>query len=191
MKQHPDRELDKPGKSRADLNWGRVIYLQNSSIELQCNGRSLRIYGSAMTPKCGNFGFQYDPEEDIWADTVPDGTDILLTHGPPALHLDQGKGCKHLLKEIWRARPKLVVFGHIHLGRGERMVAFDGAQANYENILLGRSPLINLFKLLLCILSQSLSRRAERKISPTHLVNAAVVAGRGNQDRKDPTIVYV
>ena len=58
VKMHPDRELDKPGKSRGDLKWGQVIYLHNSSVEVECNGRRLEIYGSPMTPKCGNFAFQ-------------------------------------------------------------------------------------------------------------------------------------
>ena len=88
---HPDHELDKPGKLRGDLKWGQVIYLHNSSVEVEFNGRMLKIYGSPMIPKCGNFGFQHDPDEDIWANTVPDGPDILLAHGPPAYILIREK----------------------------------------------------------------------------------------------------
>jgi Icc-related predicted phosphoesterase len=75
----------------------------------------------------------------VWANTVPDDADILLTHGPPFEYLDEGKGCRHLLKEIWRARPKLVVYGHIHAGRGEEIVTLDCFQACYEDVLLGVS----------------------------------------------------
>jgi predicted phosphodiesterase len=156
VKEHPNRELDKPGKSRGYLRWGSIIYLHNSSVEVECNGRKLKIYGSPMTPKCENVGFQHDSDEDIWANTVPNGTDILLTHGPPALHLDEGKGCKYLLKEMWRARPKLLIFGHIHDGRGEEVVTFDRTQTCYENALLGIRPWINVFKLIFCTLSKVL-----------------------------------
>ena len=160
-------------------------------MEVECNGRTLKIYGSPITPRCGNFGFQYDPDEDIWADTVPDDTDIALTHGPPAVHLDEGKGCRDLLKELWRARPKLVVFGHIHGGRGEEMITFDGMQECYENILLGVRPWINVFKLMLCAISQVLSRTATENTLSAHLVNAAVVAGPGNRDRREPIVAYI
>jgi predicted phosphodiesterase len=193
VKMHPDRELDQPGKSRGDLKWGQVIYLHNSSVEVECNGRTLKIYGSPMTPKCGNFGFQHDPDKDIWANTVPDGTDILLAHGPPAVHLDEGKGCGHFLKEIWRTRPKLLVFGHIHDGRGEGIITFDRVQACYENVLLGVRPWINVFKLMSYTLSQVLRRTAVAGNSTlsTHLVNAAMVTGHGNEDRRNPIITYI
>ena len=52
--------------------------------------------------------------------------DILLTHGPPKGHLDQGgKGCPQLLREIWRVRPRLVVFGHIHEGYEREHISYD------------------------------------------------------------------
>lgn len=193
VKVHPDRELDKPGKSRGDLKWGHVIYLQNSFVEVECNSRMLKIYGSPMTPRCGNFGFQYDPDEDVWANTVPNGIDILLAHGPPAAYLDNGKGCRHLLKEIWRARPKLLVFGHIHDGRGEEIIMFDHVQACFENVLLGVRPWINVFKLILYTLSEVLSRIvvARNSTLSTYLVNAAVVTGCGNGDRSEPFIMYI
>ncbi|KAK1639364.1 hypothetical protein BDP81DRAFT_420835 [Colletotrichum phormii] len=45
-------------------------------------------------------------------------------------------GCEMLLAEIWRARPRLHVFGHVHCGRGREAVAFDGLQAAYEDVVL-------------------------------------------------------
>lgn len=193
VKMHPDRELDKPGKSRGDIKWGHIIYLHNNFVEVECNGRTLKIYGSPMTPKCGNFGFQYDPDEDVWANTVPNGIDVILTHGPPAVYLDEGKGCRHLLKEIWRTRPKLLVFGHIHDSRGEELIMYDRVQACYENVLLGARPWINVFKLILYTLSQALGRTivARNSTLSTHLVNAAMVTGRGNGARREPIIAYV
>ncbi|TVY41574.1 putative rhamnogalacturonate lyase C [Lachnellula occidentalis] len=190
VKAYPDRELDKPGKSRTDLTWGGITYLHNSSVEVECNGRKLKIYGSPMTPKCGNFGFQYDPDEDIWAGIRPKDTDIVLTHGPPAVHLDEGKGCRHLLTELWSARPKLVVFGHIHGGRGEERFTFDRIQECYENILMGVRPWINIFRMILCTISQVLSRTTVGSTLSTHFVNAAVVDGPGNRERREPVVAY-
>jgi predicted phosphodiesterase len=193
VKSHPDRELDKVGKSRCDLRWGSVEYLQNASVEVVCNGRILNIFGSPTRPKCGNFAFQYNPDEDDWTNTIPDGTNILLTHGPPAVHFDEGKGCEHLLKEIWRARPDLLVFGHIHDGRGEEFIMFDSVQAKYENIQLGIQPWINIVILFPSIIRQWLRKTllSGNGSVPTHLVNAAVVAGRGNLDRREPIIAYI
>ncbi|TVY58781.1 putative rhamnogalacturonate lyase C [Lachnellula cervina] len=190
VKAYPERELDKPGKSPTDLKWGSITYLHNSSVEVECNGRKLKIYGSPMTPKCGNFGFQYDTDEDIWAGTIPKDTDIVLTHGPPAVHLDEGKGCRHLVKELWRVKPKLVVFGHIHGGGGEERVTFDRIQECYENILLGVRPWINVSMMMLCTISQLLSRTADSTLS-TQFVNAAVVAGPGNREKREPFVAYI
>jgi hypothetical protein len=81
--------LAKSGKTRDDLHWGSVIYLENSSTSLRFpRDRQLTIYGSPMTPQYGNWVFQYRRIRDVWRDTIPDGTDILLTHGPPRGHLD-------------------------------------------------------------------------------------------------------
>jgi hypothetical protein len=41
-----------------------------------------------------------------------------MTYGPLRAHLDLLKGCPYLLRTLWRVRPKLHVFGHIHEGAG-------------------------------------------------------------------------
>jgi hypothetical protein len=145
----------------------------------------MKIYGCPMPPKCGNFAFQHDPEEDVWANAVPDDADILITHGPPFEHLDERKGCRHLLKGIWRARPKFVVFGHIHAGRGEEIVTLDCFQACYEDVLLRVSPWVNVLKLMFYAFLQLLSRATVSANSDPwiYLVNAAMVYGRGHGGR--------
>lgn len=57
------------------------------------------------------------------------GIDIMMTHGPPYMHLDKvgggdRAGCQHLLKAIARSRPRLHVFGHIHEGWGGERVSW-------------------------------------------------------------------
>lgn len=85
---------------RAMVDWGDIIYLENSETTVVCpNGRRLRVYGSPLSQHHGNWAFQYPRIEDVWTRTVPDGIDVLVTHGPPPrAHLDLFKmGCVHLL----------------------------------------------------------------------------------------------
>jgi len=180
----------KPGRTREDLEWGDVTYLEGESVtltvELGCDtnascgirkgkseclcldndrdreskvvgtwllGRSksssprtrqVKIYGTPQTPGAGQrtFGFQYDGEKkDMWMGRIPPDTDILLTHGPPKFHLDQYLGCHQLLREIWRARPGVVVFGHVHSGHGQKLMVYDSVQHWYEKILGGSENL--------------------------------------------------
>ena len=55
---------------------------------------------------------------------IPEGTDVVLTHGPPLGHGDLCKsglraGCLDLLDELQsRVKPKFHCFGHIHEGFG-------------------------------------------------------------------------
>ena len=101
-----------------------ITYLENSSIEIE----GLKIWGSPYTPSFG-IGWAYNKKReklhDLWA-TIPDDTDIIITHGPPkgimdlAYHKIDGKwlleycGCGALLKRVFQIKPKLVCFGHIH-----------------------------------------------------------------------------
>lgn len=197
---HPDRELDRhPGRRRSDLDWGGIHYLEHGSVDLFLpdKGRSIRVFGSPWTPRFGTFAFQYDDtgETFTWENSVPAGTDVMVVHGPPKGHLDnEGKGCEKLLVELWRAKPKVVVCGHIHAGRGEERLLFDRSQANYEHVVLGRTPWICLLNLAMCYIwyrlrtvMGSVSSREQAK--STHLVNAAVVGGRGNSEHRDAIVV--
>jgi hypothetical protein len=64
---------------------------------------------------------------------VPDGIDILITHGPPLAHLDLLKlDYAHLLRTLWRLQPKLHVFGHVHDGAGTDWMLLSGLWDVYE-----------------------------------------------------------
>lgn len=56
--------------------------------------------------------------EKLW-NMIPENTNILVTHGPPYGILDlnmqkQHTGCKDLLNQVLKIKPKLHIFGHIH-----------------------------------------------------------------------------
>lgn len=123
------------------LDWGDLQYLQHSQIALffpERAARALKIYGAPQIPACGGreFAFQYERGLDAWSETVPDDTDILVTHTPPkwSLDLPAGMGCEWLNKETWRVKPRLHVFGHVHEGKGRTSIWWDGAQRAYERM---------------------------------------------------------
>lgn len=131
-----DRD-DKAAIERKGLDWDEYLYLENDMATITCdNGRRLKIYGSPFSPRHGNWAFQYPRNQDVWSGVVPDDIDILVTRCPPLGHLDLMKlGCVHLLHQLWRIRPLLHVFGHIHEGYGQEWVVFDKLQKAYERSL--------------------------------------------------------
>lgn len=100
-----------------------AIYLEDSGTEIE----GLKIWGSPVSPRFFDWAFNRDRGEDIqnhW-DKIPDSTDILLIHGPPAGILDQvfwfkrHVGCENLKATIDKIQPRYVVFGHIHEAYGQ------------------------------------------------------------------------
>lgn len=102
-----------------------IIYLEDSGVTIE----GLKIYGSPWQPTFLDWAFNLDRGEAIrekW-DLIPEGLDILITHGPPmgihdqtAPHLgSEHIGCEELMKAVERAKPKVHVFGHIHGGYGK------------------------------------------------------------------------
>lgn len=99
-----------------------VIYLCDSGITIE----GIRIWGSPVTPTFFNWAFNRDRGEAIsrhW-DLIPEGTDILMTHGPVAGILDKTTrgeevGCAGLLKRVGELKPKYYIGGHIHEAYGK------------------------------------------------------------------------
>ena len=103
----------------------KIVYLQDSGVEIE----GLKIYGSPWQPSFYNWAFNLDRGETIrrkW-ELIPEGLDILITHGPPmgihdqiSAHLgSEHLGCEELMTMIERVKPKIHVFGHIHGGYGK------------------------------------------------------------------------
>jgi predicted MPP superfamily phosphohydrolase len=122
-----------------ELDWRSVFYIQHNTLKVtfpatpDLPARVITIYGAPQIPACGgsSFAFQYPRGLDAWTDTVPSNIDILVTHTPPKYHLDLFSpwlGCEHLLREVWRTKPRLQVFGHVHGGAGRQTVWWNEGQ---------------------------------------------------------------
>lgn len=86
----------------------------------------MRIWGSPYSSMFHNWAFMEEEEQLAarWA-KIPEGTDILITHGPPLGVLDQVRrfpqphvGSESLMRRFVEVQPKLHVFGHIHEAYG-------------------------------------------------------------------------
>lgn len=106
-----------------------ISYLFESGVEID----GLKFWGSPYTPLFGNWAFMYDRAEgfNYW-NTIPTGTDVLITHGPALGFRDrvagygEQVGCFDLRNAILELKPKLHVFGHIHGSYGEE--EFNGTR---------------------------------------------------------------
>lgn len=104
------------------------------------SGAKFTIYVSPYTPAFCDWAFAYEHNEDrfnrpdqvedgvtsIATNPIPDGVDIVMTHGPPKGTLDwcpQGHvGCENVLRAIRRVKPLMHCFGHIHEGNGIEII---------------------------------------------------------------------
>lgn len=129
-----DRFLEKDSASAADV-LSACIYLQDELLEID----GIRIWGSPWTPQFMNWSFMKERGKDIktaW-DKIPEGIDLLITHGPPESILDLcpsgNVGCEELritLTERLKSPPAVHVFGHIHESYGE----FVLGRTRYYNV---------------------------------------------------------
>ena len=99
-----------------------AVYLNHEAAQVA----TLSVFGSPWTPQFGDWAFMYRHDaitaEARWND-VPEGLDLLITHGPPKGILDRTvrgdfAGCDALRNRAKKARPRLHVFGHIHEAYG-------------------------------------------------------------------------
>jgi Icc-related predicted phosphoesterase len=115
-----------------------AIYLENAGMEID----GLRFWGSPVQPAFNNWAFNINRGAAIrryWK-MIPEGTDILVTHGPPFGILDQSHsltphlGCEELAKAVVKIKPRLHIFGHIHGGHGQ-MKSSNGTEFVNASVL--------------------------------------------------------
>jgi len=112
-----------------------IDYLQDEWITVgdgdphDTNTKTAKIYGSPWQPEFYNWAFNLPRNGGAlkvkWA-TIPEDTDILVTHGPAQTYLDTAGppyntpllGCELLKERIELIKPKIHVCGHIHGGYG-------------------------------------------------------------------------
>ncbi len=105
-----------------------VKYLCDSGIEFG----GLKIWGSPWTrrfsgqnPDCMAFSVKSEFQLKDYFDLIPNDINILVTHSPPYGILDtcsNGRvGSEILRQALFRIKPKLMVFGHIHENGGKEL----------------------------------------------------------------------
>jgi Icc-related predicted phosphoesterase len=115
-----DTSIESRFITKNDFKNRGIIYLEHELVEIE----GIKIFGSPYTPEFHNWAFNRSRNKlgKIW-DSIPDDTDILITHGPPKGILDsaaRGKnlnehvGCSALLKRVLKIQPKIHIMGHIH-----------------------------------------------------------------------------
>lgn len=115
-----------------ELKRAGVRYLEDSG----CMAFGYFVWGSPVTPEFHNWAFNRSRGRAIrrhW-DLIPEKTDILVTHGPPAGILDEvaggeSVGCEELYRAVERVSPTIHAFGHIHEGYG----MFDSGATKFVN----------------------------------------------------------
>ncbi|KAF8251785.1 Metallo-dependent phosphatase, partial [Wilcoxina mikolae CBS 423.85] len=177
-----------------------IVYLNHEyRIFTLRDGRRIRVFASPLSPSIagGLWGFGYPTPQTLasspWA-VIPEDTEVLITHTPPKYHLDSSPtfptpggtpemhhGCEFLRQALWRVRPVLHVFGHIHQGRGVEKVTWDLSSRfiKYREIQVARVEDPSADNPRKQFLVDTV-RRAEHRVArgeQTLLVNAAVATG--------------
>lgn len=102
----------------------KVVYLQDEGATVE----GLKFWGSPHQPEFCDWAFN-EPRDgkalmQAWSQ-IPEGLDVLVTHGPPFGIMDwvprgEHVGCSLLRARIEAVRPRICVFGHIHSGYGHK-----------------------------------------------------------------------
>jgi Icc-related predicted phosphoesterase len=121
-----DFMFEKDFDSAKNITDSRNIHLLiDSLVEIE----GIKFWGSPITPWFHDWAFNRyrgSTIEHHW-NKIPEGIDVLITHGPPAymenslsLVLEgEDVGCGDLYNAIKRrVKPKISAFGHIHEGYG-------------------------------------------------------------------------
>jgi len=117
-----DTSIERNRVTPGDFHSEGIIYLENAATIID----GVKFWGSPHTPTFGEWAFMKKRETigKVW-DTIPEDTDVLITHGPPKgvrdlSHDRNGKlefcGDGALMRKCFKMKDQLnyVMFGHIH-----------------------------------------------------------------------------
>jgi Icc-related predicted phosphoesterase len=188
-----------------------IIYLEHESKVITVKGIEVKVFGSPYSPATASptqyAAFQYPPSQaqQLWSSTSLDTT-ILITHTPPAGHLDTSAhwtrgGCPALSQALFRTAPRLHVCGHCHEGRGAQVVRWSNEAEAEHSVTEWTDPGSGNKKQSLLDLTGKKSRRAATPIHAagnaakvTAIVNASIMAkshGRGAKAFNKPIVVDI
>lgn len=119
-----------PYAKEGALSTINAVYLQDSGIEID----GYHFWGSPWTPNFFPDRWAFNADERLLAASarsIPSGTNVLVTHGPPESILDEvydskskhkvkHVGSRPLYNELERIQPAVHIFGHIHGAYGMR-----------------------------------------------------------------------
>jgi Icc-related predicted phosphoesterase len=89
--------------------------LLNESVKIE----GVKLWATPVTSvNVGAFAMSNEADRERLYSTIPSGTDILISHGPPQGILDGGAGCAALRRAVIRVKPRLHCFGHVHTAYG-------------------------------------------------------------------------
>ena len=123
-----DKEQDSEGYNGPTSNPDdKIEYLCDSGTEFErvkIWGSPWSLWFSGINPKCTAFTGNENQLMEAY-EKIPTDTDILITHTPPYGILDKCKnghvGSESLKKQLFRIKPRLHVFGHIHECGGQQI----------------------------------------------------------------------
>ncbi len=125
-----------------DQPFKNATYLEDQS--LVHNG--IVFYGTPWVPFLRAHAFYADETglREKWSG-IPENTDVLITHTPPAGMFDrssrgQDLGCRHLAERVPQVAPTVHCFGHVHASAGMR----EDGMTTYVNASCFHKPQIPL-----------------------------------------------
>ncbi|KAK4182160.1 hypothetical protein QBC35DRAFT_396522, partial [Podospora australis] len=121
---------------------------------------------------------------------LPETSDIIVTHGPPKLYLDPG--CPYLREEISRIRPRLHVFGHIHIAHGREDVVLDAVRQAHDQVQIGWGGWGTIAWMAIMMAAARVKRVLGDGITgTTTFVNASAVGGPQNELKNNAIVVEI
>lgn len=114
-------EMNQPAAIKAMTN---AVVLIDAFIEIE----GLKIYGTPWTNQFGVWSFmKADHKLEPTFSKIPEGLDILISHGPPYEILDANDqgilcGSYSLQRAVFEKKPRFHLFGHIHESSGIKTI---------------------------------------------------------------------
>lgn len=114
-----------------------LTYLHNSAVTIE----GIKFWGSPIQPCFHGWAFQLPrgPMLKSHWDSIPEDTDVLITHGPPyglgdTNTRDERFGDEDLLTRVLAVKPMYHIYGHAHHGYGIR---------HFEGVTFVNSAILN------------------------------------------------